>query len=457
MMPGARSGTPGGRALRSVAGLFLALSLLALAWRPVPFWPALGASVLAGLAFWRLGRRAPGETRPARRTRTAEIGLAAAAVVFTLGAVEIAARLLFEFHPYADTPYVRHPKYFFVPRPHGSGTFDVNLGSGRYLQVPFTFSGQGLRDREFGPKAPDEFRILLLGDSFVMGWGLPPDQTIPAQLERLLQPRQPQRRITVINAGVSGYGPFQEAGILEDRGLALRPDLVLLQLFPANDIENSLAQVGKRMRAYDFGWQRHLLEFVNQNRWPVRAERWLHNHSRAVNAWLGTTRRHGAIATFLDDLRFLPASGLDIPAPSEDRPWWIEVSLRDWYPELDEGFGLMKRDILAIRSLCETHHIGFAAFTLAGGQDFIDEYWNFAVQRAPGGTVYERGKEVRILREFYDASGIRSIDVMDALRRDPNPGELYYQYDGHLRPHGAEVVARSIADFLDATGSVPGR
>ena len=440
------------QALRWGVALLLALSSLALAWRPIPLLLSVPACVLLAGVFLFLRGRVPAAARKRRRIGASEIALVAASVLVTLALVEVAARLLYDFRPYADTPYVRHPKFFFVPRPHGSGTFDVNLGSGRFLHVPFTFSSQGLRDREYGKKAPGEFRILLLGDSFAMGWGLPPGQTIAAQLEQILRSRDGNGRITVINGGVSGYGPFQEEGFLEDRGLPLEPDLVLLQLFPANDIENSLAQVGRRMRAYDFGWQRHLLEFANQNRWPVQVERWLYNHSRAINAWLGATRRHGAISTFLDHLRFLPSAGLVVPGPSEPRPWWIEVTLRDWYPELQEGFDLMQRDVLAIRRLCEERRIGFFAFTLAGGQDVIDEYWADALRQGPPGTLYERGKETRIMREFYDASGIRAIDVMEALRRDPRPEELYYRYDGHLQPHGAEVVARAIAEYLDANG-----
>ena len=441
------------RALRTGVALLLALAVLALLWRPIPLWLSLPACVLCGGAFLFLRRRRPPADKR-RRLGAAEAVLASASVLATLGAVEIGARILYPFVPYADTPYVRDPKSFFVPRPGGSGTFDVNMG-GRFLQVPFEFSSQGLRDREFGKKAPEEFRILLLGDSFVMGWGLPPPDTISAQLERMLQARGGTRRITVINGGVSGYGPFQEAAVLEKRGFALEPDLVVLQLFPANDIENSLAQVGKAMRAYDLGWQRNLLEFKNQNRWPVIVERWLYTHSRAVNARMASTRRHGAIARFLDGIRFLPAAGLSDPGASAPRPWWIEVTLRDWYPELDEGFDLMKRDVLGIARACDARRVPFAVFTLAGGQDFIDEYWADALRQAAPGTVYERGKEVRIMREFYRAGGLREIDVMDPLRRDPRPEELYYRYDGHLRPHGAEVVARAIDEYLVQHSLVP--
>ena len=45
-------------------------------------------------------------------------------------------------------------------------------------------------------------RLLVLGDSLVAGYGLPPGQSFPAQLERDL--KASGRDVTVINAGVSG-------------------------------------------------------------------------------------------------------------------------------------------------------------------------------------------------------------------------------------------------------------
>ena len=45
-------------------------------------------------------------------------------------------------------------------------------------------------------------RLLVLGDSLVAGYGLPPGQSFPAQLEQDL--KASGRDVTVINAGVSG-------------------------------------------------------------------------------------------------------------------------------------------------------------------------------------------------------------------------------------------------------------
>jgi acyl-CoA thioesterase I len=53
-----------------------------------------------------------------------------------------------------------------------------------------------------GADANEPVRLLVLGDSLTAGYGLPQDQSFPAQLERAL--RAASRDVTVINAGVSG-------------------------------------------------------------------------------------------------------------------------------------------------------------------------------------------------------------------------------------------------------------
>lgn len=88
--------------------------------------------------------------------------------------------------------------------------------------------------------------MLALGDSLTAGYGLPPHQSFPAQLQALLRGRQPAA--IVHNAGVSGD---TSAGGLQrlPRVLAQlkrRPDLAIVEL-GANDLLRGIAP--GRMRA----------------------------------------------------------------------------------------------------------------------------------------------------------------------------------------------------------------
>jgi acyl-CoA thioesterase-1 len=80
-------------------------------------------------------------------------------------------------------------------------------------------------------------RILVLGDSLIQGYGLPPGQDFPNQLERAL--RAKGVNVEVINGGVSGDtsagGMARVAWSLSDR-----PDAVIVE-FGGNDALRGLA------------------------------------------------------------------------------------------------------------------------------------------------------------------------------------------------------------------------
>lgn len=113
-------------------------------------------------------------------------------------------------------------------------------------QVPIRTNSLGLRSADVAePKPAGLVRILALGDSVTFGWGLRGEDTYPSQLASLLATLRPQQQFEVINAGVSGYGVWQEALWLEQAGLDLQPDVVVVQAHlndAADDLWGALGQ-----------------------------------------------------------------------------------------------------------------------------------------------------------------------------------------------------------------------
>jgi len=103
------------------------------------------------------------------------------------------------------------------------------------MSFPFTNSyGQRDVEREI-EKTPGVRRILLLGDSVVEGHGIRDlDQTLSRQLEKLFGD---DGTTEVLNFGVSGYCTLAEVELLEVKGLAFEPDIVIL-VFVFNDFDN---------------------------------------------------------------------------------------------------------------------------------------------------------------------------------------------------------------------------
>ena len=86
----------------------------------------------------------------------------------------------------------------------------------------------GFRDDEHSLMAAEGvYRILVLGDSITKGLGVPErERIVTSVMKRRLD--EAGVRAEVINFGVEGYNTQQEVEMLRQKGLAFRPDVVVL-------------------------------------------------------------------------------------------------------------------------------------------------------------------------------------------------------------------------------------
>jgi lysophospholipase L1-like esterase len=104
--------------------------------------------------------------------------------------------------------------------------------------IPVDINTYGLRGPEIPFEKPeDTYRILNLGDSVAMGWGVKEDEAYGRRLEALLNRQETgSLRYQVINAGVPGWNLENELAYLQAVGVEYQPDLVVLDLTIVNDI-----------------------------------------------------------------------------------------------------------------------------------------------------------------------------------------------------------------------------
>lgn len=102
-----------------------------------------------------------------------------------------------------------------------SGTYDL-FDTDRYglRNPPALLDDQGFRPR-----------LVLLGDSLMVGCGAQNGETIADHLRAEFEP-------ATINAAVGGTGPLQQYAILKEYVAAWKPDLVLWCYFEGNDLGN---------------------------------------------------------------------------------------------------------------------------------------------------------------------------------------------------------------------------
>lgn len=144
--------------------------------------------------------------------------------------------------------------------------------------IPVDINSQGLRGPETTyEKPPDTFRILNLGDSIVMGWGIREESTYGRRLESMLNEESSgDLRFELINAGVPGWNLENALSYLQAEGLNYQPDLILLGLTLTNDIKGDSALLADDYPA-PIKWLRdntHFWPFLTvQLRWlEARAE-----------------------------------------------------------------------------------------------------------------------------------------------------------------------------------------
>ena len=153
------------------------------------------------------------------------LGLASTLVILTV--VEVGLRLS-DYDP-NTSPYYR---------------FDPDLG---WTLDPVHrrvagLNSRGFRSPEVGRTKPEGTRRLLnLGDSFSAGMNVAYGRTYPGLLADRLN--QNGESWEVINLAVGDWGTNQQLIALDTLGLDMKPDVVVLQVFPFNDLCNNSVQL----------------------------------------------------------------------------------------------------------------------------------------------------------------------------------------------------------------------
>lgn len=82
------------------------------------------------------------------------------------------------------------------------------------------------------------YRIVLLGGSTAVGYGVNDDQTIDAFMRRMLHEQRPDACFEVVNLALGGYDSYQDYERMRVDGTRLEPDLVIVHS-GINDVRNA--------------------------------------------------------------------------------------------------------------------------------------------------------------------------------------------------------------------------
>jgi hypothetical protein len=375
--------------------------------------------------------------------------------IFAIAICELGARLILPDLPSAHADYLigdRELRFrnapgveVTVPLEHYGTAYD---DPDRKESFKIKISSQGFRSSEIGPKSDGEFRILMLGDSFTFGYGVENDETISKVLENKLRDAMPGRHVTVINAGVVGYGPWQELLLLKQSGFELKPDLVIMQTFTNNDIADSLSKTRTVLKAYIPQIIQRELALEYQSYWHVRLQRWLRVNSAFYQHLVVATGRENLLSAILERIRGVSKQPIFAPPPSDLRNPELETELREYYPQIELGWSLFRQDVGSIHASCRERNVRFMAYCIPGMHMIYDPYWTLYCEPAGTTEIYERGKTLRLMEETFEQSHISFVRTFDTLSSVPDPLSIYFQFNKHLTRKGCEIVATQLCSRI---------
>lgn len=295
----------------------------------------------------------------------------------------------------------------------GPWEFDSMLGwsnvpsyEGDYQGTAIRHNALGLRDQEVGrlggAEGPND-RVLVLGDSFVWGWGVDEADTFATRMESL------DSRRDVVNMGVAGYSTDQEVLLYERLGSTLPHSRVLLVFYSDDLFGNAVGvnylRYSKPRFAVEDG---HTVQVVRPTaRLPLAS---------AAHLW---GFEHSALYTAL--------------ARAKATRWLLRLQ-RTWNPEEDPE-QLLTSLVTRLRDLSSANRASLG-LVLA-----VNEL------EVRNGVGSELG---RLLGRVAFATGVPLLDLGPWLLDESPaaPGKLSLPGDVHWNPRGHAVVASAIEDFL---------
>lgn len=147
---------------------------------------------------------------------------------------------------FEDAKYIY---YRMKPNFSGMVTNTVNRAElEKGIKVFMEANSIGFRTKEIPKKkAPDAFRIFVMGDSTAFGWGVNQDERYSELLENKLKSMSSGTSYEVYNFGIPGYSSLHGRRQFDHYVMKYSPDMVILS-FGANDSRKVPAAVKKILR-----------------------------------------------------------------------------------------------------------------------------------------------------------------------------------------------------------------
>jgi hypothetical protein len=386
------------------------------------------------------------------------LALIVTSLSLTLGALEIAARILRasrsggKEQAESDRYIEYDPLLGWRKRPGARLLYDR-----AEYRVEVAINSLGLRGSERGySRPPGVQRILAVGDSYVEAYSVSEERTFVRLLESSL--RLEGYAVEILNGGTRGYATDQEYLFYLTEGARYSPSIVLL-FFYYNDVFYN-------DRQFYFGMRKPIFELgtgtLRLHRYPVptpqpRAEREPDKgeddeaskdaSGSALLEWAKERLWYSAPSVYDRLGRF----GLWEPMPRVTARLELGVYQRRHVPEIEDAWVKTTRLLEAFDRAVRARGARLLIVGIPSFMEVDDGSW--ALSSALYGfddSGWDRELAMKRLVAIGRGLRVPVLDLTPALRRSNRWfRKAYYPRDGHLNARGHAAVARELQRFLE--------
>jgi len=290
----------------------------------------------------------------------------------------------------------------------------------RFRKLPFDsrvrHAANGFREPDAAPSATASENILVLGDSYVWGWGVSQGELLTDWLQRAAGPDT-----AIHNRGVNAYGTAQELLLLEDE-LERRRYAKVILLFCVNDFGDNVDGKPHRPRFELREGRPVAVNLPLAGKLQSGLEEWVDEHSRVssfVSYQLALLKERWRQRAHDDQPAVRPASAADPPSSPP-------------------GSEITRALLLAMAERARSAGAEFVVAYIPVPEDVRGEL---------GATYADTTR--RELESIAHDGGFRFVDLAPSFREGVAAGDvLFIAGDGHFTAAGQQLAARVLEESV---------
>ena len=299
------------------------------------------------------------------------------------------------------------------------------------FDIEVKINSDGFRDYEYSIVKKRKSRIIMLGDSYLWGWGVELEETFSKYIEKAL-------KCEVINMGVPAYGTDQEYLFFMRKGLKYSPDIVIL-CFYTNDLWDNL----RTEQPGGYGKPK----FVNKNgklyltNVPVPPPSFYQNKNFITRTKI-FLRNHFATYIFLRNLLKKNRIIVHILQKTKIMKKWGEYSniyRTHLSKEIKNGWEITEMLITQLNNFLTAKGIIFMVVYLPSREQIN----SFNAKN----TQIDLHMPNKILKKICRKNNILFLDTTPFLCKY-SPNKIYFKTDNHFNSFGHLIVGKILSKFI---------